>query len=118
MDFEVLGGTLRVAGTASLLAGVSITADGLLWLVSWVVLTTNDAEQLLHRHLHQWLVGTGLGGGIDGERKSRQGGEGFCEHFGVCVEDRRGVLEKRNVQSIDIDEIITGKEPDRKNKVL
>lgn len=110
VDFEVLGSALSVAGTASLLTSVSLTANGLLWLVSRVVLATNDAEQLLHRHLHERLVGFGLSSGVDGERESREGGERFCEHSELRVGDRRGVLIGPSV-SINIGEVIAGEEP-------
>ena len=87
VDRVVLGGASLETSTASLRAGVAGTADGLLGLVSGVVLAADDAEQLTDRGLVN-LVGPvrgaddGLGDGLSGEGESRQSSEGLDKHFG------------------------------------
>jgi len=83
VDLAVLGGAGGVAVAAGLLAVVAGTAEGLLGLVSGVlVVAADDAEELADRHLHDLgLVGAeGLSSDIGGEGEDRQGGEGLGEH--------------------------------------
>lgn len=74
------GSTSCVAGTASLLASVSLSTHGLLWLVPGGILTATDGEQGAGRHLHELRLVRLLGSDIDGEGESRQSGDGFGEH--------------------------------------
>lgn len=89
MNRVVLGGARLETSTASLGAGVAGTADGLLGLVSGVVLATDDTEQLTDRGLVNLvgrLVGRAceadrLGNGLSSEGESRHSSEGLDMHF-------------------------------------
>lgn len=77
-----------VAFSASILAGGTRAAHGLLRLVTRGILTATDGEQLASRHLHELgLVGLRLGGDVEGEGEGGQRGDGLCEHFDGCEDE-------------------------------
>lgn len=90
MNGCILRSTSFEAGTARSSAGGTITADALGGLVS-VGLATTEAKHFMDRHLHEWLVGHGLGrADIRSEGEDRQSGNRFGQHLGFV---ENGYLE-------------------------